>query len=164
LENVFAQPGTATLSPSAAVGRPRTVAAATGGPQARILLLEDDLLVRDLLRRTLESARYEVHETGDGKDTLRLYEESMQSGRPYDLVILDLTIPEGMCGRETMMHLRRLDPQILAIVSSGYRDDPVMKDSVSYGFSAALPKPYQREALLQLVNSVLAIGRQKNAA
>jgi serine/threonine protein kinase len=164
LENVFTQPGTATLSPSAAVGRPRTLPAATGGPQARILLLEDDLLVRDLLRRTLESARYEVHETGDGKDTLRLYEESMQSGRPYDLVILDLTIPGGMCGRETMMHLRRLDPQILAIVSSGYRDDPVMKDSASYGFTAALAKPYQREALLQLVNSVLAIGRQKAAA
>ena len=164
LENVFAQPGTATLSPSAAVGRPRIVPAATGGPQARILLLEDDLLVRDLLRRTLESARFEVHETGDGKDTLRLYENAMQSGQPYDLVILDLTIPEGMCGRETMMHLRRLDPQILAIVSSGYRDDPVMKDSTSYGFSAALPKPYQREALLQLVNSVLAIGRQKAVA
>jgi DNA-binding NarL/FixJ family response regulator len=69
-----------------------------------------------------------------------------------------------MCGRETMMHLRRLDPQILAIVSSGYRDDPVMKDSASYGFTAALAKPYQREALLQLVNSVLAIGRQKAAA
>jgi DNA-binding NarL/FixJ family response regulator len=78
-------------------------------------------------------------------------------------VILDLTIPDGMCGRETMMHLRRIDPQILAIVSSGYRDDPVMKDSAAYGFTAALPKPYQREALIQLVNSVLAVGSKKTA-
>jgi two-component system cell cycle sensor histidine kinase/response regulator CckA len=68
-----------------------------------------------------------------------------------------------MCGRETMMHLRRVDPQILAIVSSGYRDDPVMKDSAAYGFAAALPKPYQREALIQLVNSVLAVGSKKAA-
>ncbi|WP_294382433.1 protein kinase [Prosthecobacter sp.] len=130
----------------------------------RILLLEDDLMVRDLLRRALEKASFEVVETGDGKDTLRLYQEAMQQGRPYDLVILDLTIPDGMCGRETMLHLRRLDPQILAIVSSGYRDDPVMKDCAAYGFAAALPKPYQVEGLLQIVNGALAVGRQRAAA
>jgi len=115
----------------------------------RILLLEDDLMVRDLLRRALEKASFEVVETGDGKDTLRLYQEAMQKGCPYDLAILDLTIPDGMCGRETMMYLRRLDPQILAIVSSGYRDDAVMKDCAAYGFAAALPKPYQVEGLLR---------------
>ena len=129
----------------------------------RILLLEDDLMVRDLMRRALEKAAFDVVETGDGKDTLRLYQEAMQQGRPYDLAILDLTIPDGMCGRETMMHLRRIDPQILTIVSSGYRDDPVMKDCVAYGFAAALPKPYQVEGLLQMVNGVLAVGRRRAA-
>jgi serine/threonine protein kinase len=127
----------------------------------RILLLEDDLMVRDLMRRALEKAAFDVVETGDGKDTLRLYQEAMQQGRPYDLAILDLTIPDGMCGRETMMHLRRIDPQILTIVSSGYRDDPVMKDCVAYGFAAALPKPYQVEGLLQMVNGVMAVGRRR---
>jgi len=156
LEAILVQPPSQPLQPAAPAATPRP------GTQ-RILLLEDDLLVRDLLRRTLEWAKYEVHETGDGKETLRLYQEAMQKGRPYDLVILDLTIPDGMCGRETMMHLRRVDPQILAIVSSGYRDDPVMKDSAAYGFAAALPKPYQREALIQLVNSVLAVGSKKAA-
>jgi len=68
-----------------------------------------------------------------------------------------------MCGRETMLHLRRIDPQILAIVSSGYRDDPVMKDCAAYGFAAALPKPYQVEGLLQIVNSALAVGRRTAA-
>jgi two-component system cell cycle sensor histidine kinase/response regulator CckA len=87
----------------------------------------------------------------------------VQQGRPYDIAILDLTIPDGMCGRETMMHLRRIDPQILAIVSSGYRDDPVMKDCAAYGFAAALPKPYQVESLLQMVNGVLAVGRRRAA-
>jgi serine/threonine protein kinase len=129
----------------------------------RILLLEDDLMVRDLMRRALEKAAFEVVETGDGKDTVRLYHEAVQQGRPYDIAILDLTIPDGMCGRETMMHLRRIDPQILAIVSSGYRDDPVMKDCAAYGFAAALPKPYQVESLLQMVNGVLAVGRRRAA-
>jgi len=156
LDAVMAQPASQPLLPPSAPARPKAAV-------PRILLLEDDLLVRDLLRRVLESQRYEVHETGDGKDTLRMYQEALQTGRPYDLVILDLTIPDGMCGRETMMHLRRIDPQLLAIVSSGYRDDPVMRDCAAYGFASALPKPYQREALIQMVSSVLAVGRQKTA-
>ncbi|MFO1484702.1 MAG: protein kinase [Verrucomicrobiaceae bacterium] len=133
------------------------------GRAGRILLLEDDLMVRDLMRRALEKARFEVVETGDGRDTIRLYQEAMHEGRPFDLAILDLTIPDGMCGRETMLHLRRIDPHILAIVSSGYRDDPVMKDFAPYGFAAALPKPYQVEGLLQIVNGALAVGRQRAA-
>lgn len=138
--------------------RPLQMSKASAG---RIILLEDDLMVRDLLRRALEKASFEVVETGDGRDTLRLYQEAMVQGRPYDLAILDLTIPDGMCGRETMLHLRRLDPQILAIVSSGYRDDPVMQDSAAYGFAGALPKPYQVEGLLQIVNGALAVGRRR---
>jgi len=140
---------------------PLFAAASTQQQTARILLLEDDLMVRDLLRRALVKARFEVFETADGKDTLRLYQEAMQQGRPYDLVILDLTIPNGMCGRETMLNLRRLDPKVLAIVSSGYRDDPVMQDHTAYGFTAALPKPYQVEGLLQIVNGALAVGRKR---
>ena len=149
----------AAMAPAAqAPSRPMPVAPVSAG---RILLLEDDLMVRDLMRRALEKAGYEVVETGDGKDTLRLYQEAMHQGQPYDLAILDLTIPDGMCGRETMLYLRRLDPQILAIVSSGYRDDPVMKDCGAYGFAAALPKPYQVEGLLQVVNGALAVGRRR---
>ncbi len=155
----------AALVPSTAQSpTPSRPLPAVAKPSAgRILLLEDDLMVRDLLRRALEKASFEVVETGDGKDTLRLYQEAMQQRRPYDLAILDLTIPDGMCGRETMLHLRRLDPQILAIVSSGYRDDPVMKDYAAYGFAAALPKPYQVEGLLQIVNGALAVGRRRAA-
>lgn len=130
---------------------------------ARILLLEDDLMVCDLLRRALEKAQFEVVETADGKDTVRLYQEALELGKPYDLVILDLTIPNGMCGRETMLNLRRIDPKVLAIVSSGYRDDPVMKDWSAYGFAAALPKPYRVEGLLQVVNGALAVGRKSVA-
>lgn len=122
----------------------------------RVLLLEDDLLVRDVLRRNLESAGLEIAETGDGRDTLRVYHEAMQQGRIFDLVILDLTIPEGLGGADTMKHLRQLDPQVCAIVSSGYRDDPIMRNPSAFGFSGCLPKPYQRESLMQVINGVLA--------
>lgn len=151
----------AALAPVPAAAFQAPYPSAAPQQSVRILLLEDDLMVRDLLRRALEKFGYEVVETGDGKDTVRLYQEALQHGRPYDLAVLDLTIPDGMCGRETMLHLRRLDPQILAIVSSGYRDDPVMKDCTAYGFAAALPKPYQVEALLQMVSGVLAVGRRR---
>ncbi len=122
----------------------------------RVLLLEDDLLVRDVLRRNLETAGLEITESGDGRDTIQRYGEALQSGRPYDLVILDLTIPDGLGGADTMEHLRRVDPKIVAIVSSGYRDDPIMQNPGHFGFAGALPKPYQREALMQLINGVLA--------
>lgn len=128
----------------------------TQGLAPRVLLLEDDLLVRDVIHRNLSSAGLEVAESGDGRETIQKYQDAVQTGRPFDLVILDLTIPDGLGGAETMEHLRRMDPGIVAIVSSGYRDDPIMQNPAHYGFAGALPKPYQREALMQLINGVLA--------
>ena len=160
LEAATAAPPTGDLS-----GRPATtsVSPTRGVSQSvprRVLLLEDDLLVRDILRRNLELSGLQVVETGDGRETLQLYHEALQQGHPYELVILDLTIPEGMGGAETMQHLRSMDPKVVAIVSSGYRDDPIMSNPRHYGFAAALPKPYQREALLQMVNAVLVVDRR----
>jgi serine/threonine protein kinase len=127
----------------------------------RVLLLEDDLLVRDLLRRYLELSGFQVTETGDGKQTVQQYAEALQQGWRYDLVIIDLTIPEGIGGAEAMQILRQYDPHVVAIVSSGYRDDPIMRNPSAHGFAAALPKPYQRESLLQVVNGVLAVDGRR---
>jgi len=127
----------------------------------RVLLLEDDLLVRDVLRRNLEAAGLEIVESGDGHDTIRIYQDALTVGRRFDMVILDLTIPDGLGGADTMEHLRRIDPHILAVVSSGYRDDPIMNDPGRFGFAGALPKPYQREALMQIVNGVLANANRR---
>ncbi len=158
----------ATAAPAAgeAVTRPATTSASPASRPLshavprRVLLLEDDLMVRDILRRNLELSGLQVVETGDGRDTLKLYHEALQQGHPYDLVILDLTIPEGVGGAETMQHLRAMDPKVVAVVSSGYRDDPIMSSPRHYGFAAALAKPYQREALLQVVNAVMAVDRR----
>ncbi len=128
------------------------------GPPAtpRILLLEDDHLVRALILRGLEREGYQVEETLDGNETVRLYQQALSDGKPFDLVVLDLSIPNGMGGLRTMEKLRALDPGVLAIVSSGYSDDPVMAQPASAGFAAVLPKPYEPLELLRIVKSVLS--------
>lgn len=135
-----------------------TTAFDTAPPSAapRILILEDDPLVRSLIVRNLTSQNYEIAESAEGSETVRLYQESLQAGHPYDLVILDLSIPNGMGGVRTMERLRQLDPEVLAIVSSGYSDDPVMAKPAAYGFAAVLPKPYEPADMLRLVKTVLA--------
>ncbi|MDB6138538.1 MAG: multi-sensor hybrid histidine kinase [Verrucomicrobiaceae bacterium] len=129
----------------------------------RILILEDDPLVRSLITRNLVTQGFEVCETAEGTETIRRYQESMDQGRTFDLVVLDLTIPNGLGGVRTMERLRQLDPNVVAIVSSGYSDDPVMAKPAAYGFSAVLPKPYEPSDLLRLVKSVLnARGLRKD--
>ncbi|MBL9115453.1 MAG: protein kinase [Verrucomicrobiaceae bacterium] len=122
----------------------------------RVLLLEDDAMVRKVMRQYLELGGFEIAETAEGRAAIEQYDQGMKSGRPYDLVIMDLTIPDGLGGAETIHYLRSLDPRLVAIVSSGYKDDPIMRNPAQHGFAASLPKPYSREALLQLVNGVLA--------
>ncbi|WP_395737516.1 response regulator [Prosthecobacter sp.] len=122
----------------------------------RILVLEDDPLVRSLIVRNLTSNGFDVAESAEGTETVRMYQEGMTQGRPYDLVILDLSIPNGMGGVRTMEKLRAMDPEVFAIVSSGYSDDPVMANPASYGFAAVLPKPYEPADMLRLVRNILA--------
>ena len=136
-----------------AMGSPFAAAPAT---HARILVLEDDHLVRALIVRGLQTQGYEVVETADGADTVRLYQQAMLDGRPFDLVVLDLSIPNGVGGLRTIEKLRVLDPAVLAMVSSGYSDDPVMAQPAAYGFAAVLPKPYEPAELIRLVKSLLA--------
>lgn len=131
---------------------PPEAAAAT----PRILVLEDDPLVRSLIVRNLTSNGFEVTESAEGSETVRLYQESVGQGRVFDLVILDLSIPNGMGGVRTIEKLRAIDPEVFAIVSSGYSDDPVMANPASYGFAAVLPKPYEPADMLRLVRGILA--------
>jgi PAS domain S-box-containing protein len=124
--------------------------------QPRILVLEDDPLVRNLIVRNLASQGFEITESAEGSETVRLYQESMNQGRVFDLVVLDLSIPNGMGGVRTMEKLRQLDPDVVAIVSSGYSDDPVMAKPAAYGFAAVLPKPYEPADMVRRVRNVLS--------
>jgi len=120
-----------------------------------ILILEDDSLIRQLLVANLEREGYEVTETEDGVDTVARYIERYRSGNPYDLVIMDLSVPKGMGGARAIKEILNIDFEVKAIVSSGYSDDPAMADPKSFGFSGVLPKPYQPNELIALVRGIL---------
>ena len=126
--------------------------------QARILVLEDEPLVRQIMVRTLESLGHHIVETVDGTETVARYLEAFESGQPFDLVITDLSIPNGMGGVKAIAEIRQTDPEVVAIVSSGYSDDPAMADPEKYGYAAVLPKPYQPNELTNLVDLILKGG------
>ena len=121
----------------------------------RILIMDDEEVICELVTHTLTPLGYTVTESRDGVACTRLYEEAMKAGKPFDAVIMDLTIPGGMGGKEAVKQLIRLDPSVKAIVSSGYATDPVMSRHREYGFCAMLAKPYEIADLARIVHEVV---------
>ncbi|MDD2806383.1 MAG: PAS domain S-box protein [Elusimicrobiales bacterium] len=121
----------------------------------RILLLEDEEIVQKAAARLLRELGYDCELTADGKETLRRYAEEAAAGRPFDAVIMDLTIPGGMGGKEAGEKLRLAAPKAVIIVSSGYSEEPVMAEFRGYGFDAVLPKPYSYEEMAKVLAKVL---------
>ncbi|MEQ1750176.1 MAG: protein kinase, partial [Prosthecobacter sp.] len=135
---------------------PTPVAAPASKPIiGRVLVLEDDVLLRNLIVRNLKNEGYEIVETADGSDTVKRYSEAMLERKPFDVVLIDLTIPLGMGGARAMELLRQADPQVDAIVSSGNRSDPAMLQPSAHGFADVLPKPYDSEDLVRTVKQVV---------
>jgi PAS domain S-box-containing protein len=128
---------------------------------ARVLVLDDEEAICMLVTCALEELGYKVTETNDGTQAITAYEKAMKDGQPYDLFISDLTIPGGMGGQETIKRLLEIDPDIRAIVSSGYANDPVMSRHEEYGFSGMIAKPYEIDALGRKVAEVLAQPRRR---
>jgi CheY-like chemotaxis protein len=132
-----------------------------GTPQGegRILLMEDEPLIRNITGELLKNLNYQVEFARDGSEAITLYEQALGNGQPFDAVILDLTVPGGMGGKEAIQKLRRIDPDVRAIVASGYSDDPVVAYYQDYGFVRAISKPYRLNDLSRILNEVLGIGR-----
>ena len=105
----------------------------------------------------LEPLGYQVTETLDGLSAIAAYETALREGRPYRLVISDLTMPDGLSGAQTIARLREIDPAVRAIVSSGYGNDPVLSQFEDYGFTGMIAKPYELDALARKVAEVLAL-------
>ena len=99
----------------------------------------------------LSLAGHETVFTTDGAEAVRTYLAARKGGRPFDLVIFDLTVPGGMGGKDALAELRKIDPAIRAVASSGYSSDPVMAHPTDYGFRSALPKPYDIPDLIRAV-------------
>jgi len=121
-----------------------------------ILVVDDDEATRDLSRIILKEAGYEVYLAEEGDDAVECYKVAQNCGYPFDAVIVDLFMPRGMGGRETVGKLLELDPAVRAIVTSGSIYDPAIIDFKRYGFRGALPKPFSHEHLVQTVGNVLA--------
>lgn len=122
----------------------------------RVLLVDDEDAVRKVLVEMLAELGYRPDACADGDAAVRLFATALKDNDPYVVVIMDLTIPGGKGGKETIGLLRDLDRGVRAIVSSGYADDPVMAHYQEYGFSGVIPKPFTVTALSEVLASVLA--------
>ena len=113
----------------------------------RVLVMDDEEMIRDLTKQMLGRFDCDVEVAKDGNEAIELYRNTMDAGEPFDLVILDLTIKGGMGGKIVIKELQKIDPDVKAIVSSGYSNDPVITNFSEYGFMGALAKPYAMKQL-----------------
>jgi PAS domain S-box-containing protein len=121
----------------------------------RVLIMDDEEMIREVAEELLKIAGYEVSSAADGGEAVSAYREALSQGTPFDVVIMDLTIPGGKGGKETIKELKAIDPEVKAIVSSGYSNDPIMADFKKYGFSGVVAKPYKLSELSMAVRSAI---------
>lgn len=141
---------------SGAPVRPEEPATGTSAETGRILVMDDEPGIRDVLRLALGHAGYTIDVARDGEEALALYQQALDSEDPYQAVILDLTIRGGMGGREAISKFIEIDPGVRAIVSSGYSRDPVLSDFAAFGFAASLVKPYTVSELTRVIAQAAA--------
>jgi len=122
--------------------------------EGKVLVMDDEEIVRVVIERLLLQCGFEAELTKDGTEMLRLYRKAKEAGRPFEAVILDLIIQNGMGGQEAMKNLLEYDPEVRVIVSSGYSNDPIMANFRDYGFSGFLPKPYKLEELKRAMKDI----------
>jgi CheY-like chemotaxis protein len=121
-----------------------------GNRRGKVLVMDDEDVIRSILSVMLLAFGYEAHLTADGREAIDSYAKAAEAGEPFDAVIIDLNIPGGMGGGETMQRLRQIDPDVKAIVSSGYE----MENYREQGFRAVLSKPYTVSGLRNVLNEV----------
>ena len=127
--------------------------------KGKILVMDDEAMVREVLGMMLLALGYEAEFAKDGVEAIELFSQAQGSADSFAAVILDLTVPGCMGGKEAMERLLQIDPQVKGIVSSGYFDDPIMANFQKYGFAGVIAKPYRVAELGKVLNKVLTKGK-----
>ena len=129
--------------------------------KGRVLVVDDEGFVRRSLVKVLKRLGYHAASARDGAEGVRLYKKAMKAGNPFDAVIMDLTIPGGVGGKEAVKRLKKADPHATVIVSSGYSNDPVMANYQEHGFKGVMAKPYKIEDLANTIKRALENNKRK---
>jgi signal transduction histidine kinase/ActR/RegA family two-component response regulator len=151
--NVWLPASSCALAPAMA---PTPVALPAVVAGKRVLVMDDEADIRQLVTTLLHRMGLDVVAVGDGAEAIEAFRAARAAGHPFDLVITDLTVPGGMGGKEAMQALLGIDPAVRVIVSSGYSNDPVLADHRALGFRGLVRKPYEIEELATCVARVLA--------
>ncbi len=136
--------------------------AKSGQFNANVLIMDDDEIIRETLRRMLQFNGCQVEAASNGTEAVGRYKKAKESGHPFDLVIFDLTVPGGMGGRGALKELKVYDPGIKAIVASGYSHNPVMANPKEFGFQGVLSKPFSLQDLVRVMESVYSLQKVKD--
>jgi CheY-like chemotaxis protein len=127
--------------------------------QGKVLIMDDEIQIRKVLGEMVETCGYSYQTAKDGEEALRIFCHAQEIGDPFSAVILDLTVPGGVGGKEVISKLLTIDPKVKAIVVSGYSNDPVLANYQEYGFKGRVAKPFNLVDLSVVLHSVLE-GKQ----
>ncbi len=147
--HIYIPASTTSLAPKA--NKPERIPRGRG----RVLIMDDEIAILDLARESLRRFGYDVDTAVHGAEAIEKFQSAVNGGKPFEAIVMDLTVPGGMGGKEAMRRLLEIDPKVRAIVSSGYSQDPVMANYKEFGFSGVVEKPYQVDVLAKALASVL---------
>ena len=125
------------------------------GYTGKILVMDDEAALRQLLNRMLNHFGYDVELTSNGEEAVEAYRNAFESDAPFDIVIVDLVVSEGMGGMETVKQIRKFDKNVKVIIASGHLSDSIIDEIESGKFNGSLPKPFKMDELEAVLAKVL---------